>query len=207
MAEENENIAQYKVILLGDSGVGKTAIINQYFKKDFIDTHIATIGVDFRFKDIDIGGTVIRLQVWDTAGQERFRAISRNYYRDADAIIVVYSVTEMTSFQGVRTWLSEIDSNHVAERSVENEAPRIVKYLVGNKSDLAGLRTVDEARGRNEAGIYEAKFLETSAKDGTNIDELFAGVARDLNELIPRTSKDSGNVDLDSNSSGKKGCC
>ena len=205
--EEEENVVSYKVILLGDSGVGKTSIISRYFQNNFNETHIATIGVDFRYKSINIDGTVVRLQVWDTAGQERFRAISRNYYRDVDAIIVVYSVTDINTFQGVRTWLSEIDSNS-AKDSRTNGEPQLVKYLVGNKADMTDKKCVEEARGLNEANTYGTKFMETSAKNGYNIEELFVNVARDLKESIPRTPAGPDNVDLNPESSKKKkGCC
>ena len=212
--EEEKEIAAYKVILLGDSGVGKTSIVSQYFEKTFNENHITTIGVDFRYKSIEVDGTVIRLQVWDTAGQERFRAISRNYYRGADAVIIVYDVTSLASLQGVCKWLSEIDGNSSSSSSSSSkkdvskpeEESQPILYLVGNKADLADKRCIEEERGREEAEVYGARFMETSAKDALNIEELFMGVAWEIKNTAQAKMEMPENVDLDSKKP-KKGCC
>ena len=206
MTEEEDTIGSHKVILIGDSGVGKTAIIRRFSDNEFRESHITTIGVDFRSKDLDIDGTTIRLQIWDTAGQERFRAIASSYYRGAHAIIVVYAIDDVNSFQNVRTWLTDIDNNTKSKDSTK-AAPTIVKYLVGNKADIAEMRRVEEDAGRKEAESYGIKFVETSAKESTNIEELFEQVARDIKEVAFSMENHEGNVDPSSKGSNKSGCC
>lgn len=210
--DEEETIESYKIILIGDSGVGKTSIINRFSNNTFNETHIATIGVDFRYKNIDIDGTPIRLQVWDTAGQERFQAISRNFYRGAQGVIIVYAVNDAYSFQNTRKWLTEIETSSLngdgTAAAADNSAQPIVKYLVGNKSDLMKTRCIDERRGRAEAETYQVKFFETSAMNSQNINELFMEIARDIKATNPSAHK-SSKTKLDGNAPDAKssGCC
>ena len=173
MSDDELSVNPYKIILLGDSSVGKTAIIQRFFQNEFQESHLTTIGVDFRFKNVEVDGTVISLQVWDTAGSERFRTITSSYYRGADAIIIVYAVNDTDSFQNVRTWLTDID---------EHVSWPLVKYLVGNKADLEDDRCIEERTGKKEADNYGIKFMETSAKTSLNIEELFMSIAKDIQE-------------------------
>ena len=179
MSIEEGEIEQFKVILLGDSGVGKSAIIGRFSDNEFHASHITTIGVDFRYKDVTVDGTTVRLQIWDTAGQERFRTITNKFYRNTSAIIIVYAIDDVNSFQNVRTWLADIDSHISADQGSANSEPKLVKYLVGNKADLDERRCIEVDTGMHEADTYGIKFIETSAKMPFNIDKLFALVARD----------------------------
>jgi len=118
----------YKLLIIGDSGVGKSCLLLRFADDIFTDSFISTIGVDFKIKTIDIDGAKVKLQIWDTAGQERFRTITSSYYRGAHGIIVVYDVTEQKSFANITKWLKEIETF---------AGPAVQKVLVGNKSDLA----------------------------------------------------------------------
>lgn len=208
MSDEEESRNTYKIILLGDSSVGKTAIIQRFFQNDFQENHITTIGVDFRFKNVDIDGTVVSLQVWDTAGSERFRTITSSYYRGADAVIIVYAVDCTETFQNVCTWIKDID---------EHVSWPLVKYLVGNKADLEDERCIEEKTGKREADSYGIKFMETSAKTSQNIEELFMGIARDIKmnekpaledraEVHERIVLEESDPSTESNPKSK-GCC
>lgn len=208
MSFEEEETETYKIILIGDSAVGKTSIINRFSKDEFSEKLLSTIGVDFRCKDINVDGTLVKLQLWDTAGQERFQSISKNFYRGAHGIIVVYAINDINSFQSVRVWLTEIDKNIGAnDTSTFGAAPTVVKYLVGNKADLEDVRCVVAKSGKAEAETYGIKFMETSAKSAKNIEELFVDIARDIRKVAHPIQKSSG-PSLDDKSKAKSdGCC
>ncbi|XP_005091033.1 ras-related protein Rab-37 isoform X3 [Aplysia californica] len=161
-----------KVMLIGDSGVGKTCILVRFKDGTFLSgSFISTVGIDFRNKVVDVEGTKVKLQIWDTAGQERFRSITRAYYRDANALLLLYDVTSKTSFDNIRAWLGEI--NDYAQDDV-------VIMLLGNKCDSSGNRVVRKEDGERLAREYGVAFMETSAKTGVNVDLAFMAVARDL---------------------------
>ena len=130
-----------------------------------------SIGVDFKLKNIEIDNKKIKLQIWDTAGQERFRTITTSYYKGAHAILVVYDITEKDSFDHVKNWMADID---------KFGKEGVLRVLVGNKCDLEHLRKVSKEAGQELANKYGIKFLETSAKDTINIDELFTNTAKYL---------------------------
>ncbi|XP_014671911.1 PREDICTED: ras-related protein Rab-10-like, partial [Priapulus caudatus] len=131
--------AAYKILVLGDSNVGKTCIVHRFCDDKYYDTYISTIGIDFKQKIIDLDGTKVKLQIWDTAGQERFRTLTTAYYRGAMGILLMYDVTNSESFLHLSMWLRSID---------ENASPNVAKVLVGNKSDMEGHREVSKARGK-----------------------------------------------------------
>lgn len=127
--EGKKNTYLVKVIVIGDSGVGKTNLITRFCQNHFKDTYVATIGVDFKIKTLPIGERSFKMQIWDTAGQQRFKNITQTYYKGAAGIILTYSITDATSFVNVQRWITQIDSN----------APEDVsKVLVGTKQDLDG---------------------------------------------------------------------
>ncbi|XP_076283568.1 ras-related protein Rab-37 isoform X2 [Lasioglossum baleicum] len=162
----------FKVILLGDSGVGKTCLLTRFRDGRFLSgNYITTVGIDFRNKVVVVDDTSIKLQIWDTAGQERFRSVTHAYYRDAHALLLLYDVTNKTSYDNIRAWLSEI-------REHANED--VVIMLLGNKSDCGTERVVKREDGERLAQEYKVPFMETSAKTGLNVELAFLAVARDL---------------------------
>jgi len=154
----------FKLLLIGDSGVGKSCLLLRFADDTYTESYISTIGVDFKIRTIQLEGKTIKLQIWDTAGQERFRTITSSYYRGAHGIIVVYDVTEMESFNNVKQWLHEID--RYATEGVN-------KLLVGNKSDLVSKKQVDAAQAKELADSLQIPFLETSAKSYTIVEQAF----------------------------------
>jgi len=161
----------FKLVLIGDSGVGKSCLLLRFADDNFTDSYISTIGVDFRFRTVTIDKKTVKLQIWDTAGQERFRTITAAYYRGADGIIMVYDVTSPESFDHVEEWLSEVD-----RYANENTA----KLLVGNKADLIEEKQVSEETAQRFADKLGIPFLETSAKTATNVDAAFLTMAKEL---------------------------
>jgi len=164
-------LAKYKLVFLGDQSVGKTSIITRFMYNSFDSTYQATIGIDFLSKTIYLEDRTIRLQLWDTAGQERFRSLIPSYIRDSSVAIVVYDITNRSSFEDTSRWIEDIK----AERGND-----VVMMLVGNKTDLADKRTVSVEEGEAKAKEHGAMFIESSAKAGINILPLFEKVAAAL---------------------------
>jgi len=148
-------------------------LLLRFADNTFSDSFIATIGVDFKIRTIDLNGAQVKLQIWDTAGQERFRTITSSYYRGAHGIIVVYDITNPDSFANVRKWLQEI--NRYASENVQ-------KILVGNKCDLVSERKVSYEDAKELADELGVTFLETSAKNATNVDVAFENMAKAIKE-------------------------
>eukprot|EP01062_Namystynia_karyoxenos_P029214 TRINITY_DN21992_c0_g1_i1.p1 TRINITY_DN21992_c0_g1~~TRINITY_DN21992_c0_g1_i1.p1 ORF type:complete len:261 (+),score=58.25 TRINITY_DN21992_c0_g1_i1:84-785(+) len=169
----------FKVLVIGDAGVGKTSLVRRFVEDEFTESYIATIGVDFKVRSLDVGGTLCKLQVWDTAGQERFRTITGGYYRGANGVVVVYDVTDEMSFDSVEQWLAEIDRNNCP-----SSAQRV---LVGNKIDESSRRVVPRDDGRRLADTVDVGFFECSAKDGTGVAEAFQALAE---RMLKRTLAD-----------------
>uniref|UniRef100_A0A2P2LP34 GTP-binding family protein n=1 Tax=Rhizophora mucronata TaxID=61149 RepID=A0A2P2LP34_RHIMU len=164
-------LAKYKLVFLGDQSVGKTSIITRFMYDKFDNTYQATIGIDFLSKTMYLEDRTVRLQLWDTAGQERFRTITSSYYRGAHGIIIVYDVTDQESFNNVKQWLNEID--RYASENVN-------KLLVGNKSDLTANKVVSYETAKAFADEIGIPFMETSAKNATNVEEAFMAMAADI---------------------------
>ncbi|XP_020599617.1 ras-related protein RIC1-like [Phalaenopsis equestris] len=161
----------FKLLLIGDSGVGKSCLLLRFADDSYLESYISTIGVDFKIRTVEQDGKTIKLQIWDTAGQERFRTITSSYYRGAHGIIVVYDVTDQESFNNVKQWLNEID--RYATDSVN-------KLLVGNKCDLTDERVVAYEAGKALADEVGIPFLETSAKDATNVEQAFMKMTSEI---------------------------
>jgi len=164
-----------KLLLIGDSGVGKSCLLLRFADDTYTESYISTIGVDFKIRTIEIGGKSIKLQIWDTAGQERFRTITSSYYRGAHGIIVVYDVTDQASFSNVKQWLQEID-----RYACEN----VNKLLVGNKCDLTTKKVVDYNTAKEFADGLGIPFLETSAKNSTNVEDAFITMATEIQKRV-----------------------
>eukprot|EP01110_Echinostelium_bisporum_P011231 TRINITY_DN497_c0_g1_i1.p1 TRINITY_DN497_c0_g1~~TRINITY_DN497_c0_g1_i1.p1 ORF type:complete len:218 (+),score=69.83 TRINITY_DN497_c0_g1_i1:99-752(+) len=197
-----------KLLLIGDSGVGKSCLLLRFSDDSFTPSFITTIGIDFKIRTIDLEGKRIKLQIWDTAGQERFRTITTAYYRGAMGILLVYDVTDEKSFNNIRNWIRNIEQH--ATESVN-------KILIGNKCDMVEKKVVDSARGKALADEYGIKFLETSAKNSINVEEAFITLAKDIKKRLidnnPEPSQQKDNIDqskLGGKQTGKKdgkGCC
>jgi len=195
----------FKLLLIGDSGVGKSCLLLRFADDTYTESYISTIGVDFKIRTIELDGKTIKLQIWDTAGQERFRTITSSYYRGAHGIIVVYDVTDQESFNNVKQWLQEID-----RYACEN----VNKLLVGNKSDLTTKKVVDFTTAKEFAESLDIPFLETSAKNATNVEQAFLTMAAEIKNRTGNVDVGGGaakkQVNLNSGvamDQGKKGCC
>ncbi|KAL0963085.1 hypothetical protein UPYG_G00349470 [Umbra pygmaea] len=161
----------FRLLLLGDSGVGKTCLLCRFTDNEFHPSHISTIGVDFKMKTLLIDGIKVRIQIWDTAGQERYQTITKQYYRRAQGIFLVYDITSERSFQHIMKWASDVD---------EYAPDNIQKILVGNKSDEEEKRQVATEQGNKLAMAYGMDFFETSAFTNHNITESFTRLAEQV---------------------------
>ncbi|CAM6105608.1 unnamed protein product [Calypogeia fissa] len=168
-----------KLLLIGDSGVGKSCLLLRFCDDSFATTFITTIGIDFKVRTIDVDGRKVRLQIWDTAGQERFRTITTAYYRGAMGILLVYDISDSSSFQNVRNWIGSI---------TEYAAENVNIVLVGNKADMDDKRQIAKAQGQALADEYNIKFFETSAKTNFNVVEVFTTIARDIKIRLEQTN-------------------
>jgi Ras-related protein Rab-1A len=194
----------FKLLLIGDSGVGKSCLLLRFADDTYTESYISTIGVDFKIRTIELDGKTIKLQIWDTAGQERFRTITSSYYRGAHGIIVVYDVTDQESFNNVKQWLQEID-----RYACEN----VNKLLVGNKCDLTNKKVVDYISAKEYADQLGIPFLETSAKNATNVEQAFMTMAAEIKNRVgpPAAAQPSAagvNINskpVEANKAG--GCC
>ena len=168
----------YKVLLLGDTTVGKTCFLMKYTDKTFQDVHISTIGLDYRLKSMVLkNGKNIKLQIWDTAGQDRFRAITKNYYKGANGIILIYDVTNPKTYDNVKNWVTQIR---------EEASPNVVVYLCGNKIDMKEERKVKEEDGKIMAEEFGFPFNETSAREGININETFEDLVERIDSVYSK---------------------
>lgn len=173
----------FKLLLIGDSGVGKSCLLLRFADDTYTESYISTIGVDFKIRTIELEGKTVKLQIWDTAGQERFRTITSSYYRGAHGIIVVYDVTDNDTFTNVKQWLQEID--RYASEGVN-------KLLVGNKSDLTSKKVVEYSVAKEFADQLNIPFLETSAKNATNVEQAFLTMAKQIKDRMGSTSTSAG---------------
>jgi len=234
MAQSKNSQYDYliKLLLIGDSGVGKSCLLLRFSDDTFTTNFITTIGIDFKIRTIELDGKRIKLQIWDTAGQERFRTITTAYYRGAMGILLTYDVTDENSFQNIRNWMKNIE---------EYAAENVNKILIGNKCDLVEKKVVDSQKGQQLAANYGIQFLETSAKNNINVEEAFISIARDIKTRMidsgdgeldgmmsngnnsnsgsnsggayNNNNRDGGNIDIGSGGNGgkggkkKEGCC
>ena len=188
----------FKLLIIGESGVGKTCLLLRFTDDSFTANHLTTIGIDFKIKIINLENKLIKLQIWDTAGQERFRTITKTYYKGAHGIILTYDVTDQNSFKNIRNWIKQIEAN--AQTSVK-------KVLVGNKCDKPD-RVVTEEEGKKLADDYNMSFFETSAKTNQNVTEVFTYLTKEI--LSSNADKQEGGgrrLDNIDTKDTKKGCC
>ena len=177
---------KYKIMVLGESKVDKTQLIKRYTKNVFGGVYLTTVGMDFQDKIIEIEDKKVRLQIWDTAGQERFRNVTKSYFQSSQGLVLVYDITDRESFEKLNFWVDNI----------KNNAPENAKFiLVGNKCDLANERQVSYEEGENYAKNLNIKFFEASARDGTNVNELFFYLANEIyqdNKLKGNNNSNNG---------------
>ena len=173
MESGEETVYLFKIIIIGDAGVGKTNILTRYTKNEFDAIAKPTVGVEFSAKKIKIDNKNIKLQIWDTAGQEKFKAISKNYYKGAAGVMLVYDITKKKSFDNVTKWIEEVRNHSAAEASI---------IIVANKKDLDSMREVSTEEGQALATEHKCYFLETSALDNSDkmIEKVFTVLAEDI---------------------------
>ena len=203
MSEEDYDFI-FKVLLLGNSDVGKSSLILRYVDGTWSNTFIPTIGVDFKVKTIEVDNKKIKMQIWDTAGQERFRTVIASYFKGSHGVLLIYDVTNKTSFKQLESWLEIIENNASED---------ILKILIGNKIDLEEDREVTKEEGQSFANMHNIQFMETSAKMNTNVNEAFEALAKimmeyNVNQKVKATKNDKTvKVSSGKNLSTKKKCC
>lgn len=185
MSKDDEYDYLFKVVLIGDSGVGKSNLLSRFTRNEFNLESKSTIGVEFATRSINVDGKTIKAQIWDTAGQERYRAITSAYYRGAVGALLVYDIAKHVTFENVDRWLKELR---------DHADHNIVIMLVGNKSDLRHLRAVptDDAKGYAEQ--RNLSFIETSALDSTNVEQAFQTILTEIYRLVSRRTMESGDA-------------
>jgi len=170
MSEEHDYV--FKVLLIGDSGVGKSAILLRFTEDNFKSESASTIGVDFKIKYIDVQGKRLKLTLWDTAGQERFRTLTSSFYRNSHACCLLYDVCNSESFENLKMWMKELE--------MYSTYPDMVKLLIGNKIDKKGMRQIARKQGDQFAKENGMMFIECSAKTSEGIDSAFEEVAKKI---------------------------
>ena len=203
---EQEYDYLFKLLLIGNSSVGKSSLLFRFVENVWDDSFVPTIGVDFKLKTLEVNGKIVKLQIWDTAGQERFKNITASYYRGGNGVLVVYDITDRDSFENLNSWLIEIEKN--ANKNV-------YKLLIGNKCDLEDKRKVTYQEGKDFATSNGMQFIETSAKADTKVKEAFELLTQEIikasitkDKVMEKKEKtvhlSSGGSDLNTK---KKGCC
>lgn len=168
MARDYDHL--FKLLIIGDSGVGKSSLLIRFSDDTFSGSYITTIGVDFKIRTVVINGQRVKLQIWDTAGQERFRTITSTYYRGTHGVIIVYDVTNGESFANVRRWLQEIEHN----------CDVVNKVLVGNKDDDPAHKVVITEDAQRFARQMDIQLFETSAKENKNVEAMFLAITQQV---------------------------
>merc|ERR1712010_409352 len=195
-------VVQFKLVLLGDSAVGKSSLVLRFVRGQFFEYQESTIGAAFLTQNVSLNDYTVKFEIWDTAGQERYHSLAPMYYRGAAAAVVVYDITNSDSFARAKSWVKELQ---------RQGSPNIVTALAGNKCDLASKRKVEASEASEYAKDNGLLFMETSAKTALNVEELFKAIAKKLPKDPYREPTDKQNVDMDepaqNETSGGGGCC
>jgi len=207
LSHHDQQYYKLKLIVLGDSGVGKTNIIKKYVNDEFSSDTKATVGVEFFYKTFKINNDIIKLEIWDTAGQERYKSITSAYYRGSRGALIVYDITRVSSFESIERWMSEIN---------EKVTGSLKMLVIGNKVDLEEERKVSIEEALSKAQSLSVPLLETSALESTNIDKAFKLLLKEMYKEFKKQQniekKDIKNksegmiLDVD-NKKKKSGCC
>ena len=206
--KEKREMIRLKILILGDSAIGKTSLLLKYVDGYFPKIYISTLGVEFKSKTINLNGIDIKLQIWDTAGQERFHCITKNFMKGSDGIIFAYDITNRSTFDNLKNWISE----------AQEAAGDFEKIIVGNKIDLEKERKVSKESLNKFCENKKIKGMEISVKKEINVNECFEALTKLIiegkskEELIQKygeVEKSSGNTSLKNklNSKNKKNCC
>ena len=205
--EDDNYEMMFKVVLVGDSFVGKTNIMSKYLKNEFHEDSKATVGVEFGSRQFNIEGHVVKAQIWDTAGQERYKAITSAYYKGAKGAFIVYDITRKESFDNVSKWAEQLKST--ADKN-------LTIIIVGNKTDLEDQRQVTSEEGQNKANSLESAFIETSAASGSNLDKAFEMMINEVYKKCHEEMLAEGDVEIEGGEdinlakkpeNTKKACC
>lgn len=181
----------FKIVLIGDSGVGKSNLLSRFTTNEFNINSKSTIGVEFATRTIEVSGKKIKAQIWDTAGQERYRAITSAYYRGAVGALIVYDISKPSSYENCQHWLDELK---------ENADANVAIGLIGNKSDLDHMRAVPTDEARNFAQENQLLFTETSAMEGQNVDQAFEELITAIYQMVSKHQVDlAGNDSSNTN--------
>lgn len=194
--------AKYKILILGDSKVGKSCFLTRYADNTYKEDYLSTIGMDYKIKNYELeDGRIIKLYIWDTAGQDKFRSITSNFYKGADGIILIYDITDRKTFNSVRNWINNI----------QEEAPdKVALVLAGNKVDDEKNREVQESQGKKIADEYSLPFFECSAKSDINVTQTFDALIKKVVQINPKNKegqKLKQNRNNGKNEDEKKKCC
>lgn len=197
-SSEDEQAGDYlfKIVLVGDSAVGKSNLLARFARDEFYSNSKSTIGVEFQTQKMVIEGKEIKAQIWDTAGQERFRAVTSAYYRGAVGALLVYDISRRRTFDNIGRWLNELQTH---------SDMNVVTILVGNKSDLRDAREVTTAEGNSLAESQGLFFIETSALDSSNVAAAFQTVVKEIYSILSRKVMQSGELKKNDSSSLSSG--
>ena len=187
-----------KILLLGDSEVGKSCFLMRYSDNVFVENYITTIGLDYKLKTVKLdSGKAIKVQLWDTAGQDKYRTIAKNYYKGSHGILLLYDITKITSFENIREWIRDIK---------EEVSEKAIIFLIGNKIDLTDNRKISKEKGEELAEEYKIPFFEASAKSGENVDEVFKALYKKISEVYGDLEREKGSK-LNKKNKNKGICC
>ena len=188
----------YKILLLGDSEVGKSCFLMRYADNVFVDNCITTIGLDYKLKYVQLdSGQVIKVQLWDTAGQDRYRTIAKNYYKGSHGILLLYDVTKTSSFENIREWIKDIR---------EEVYEKAIIFLIGNKIDKKDQIKIKTEDAEKLAEEFNIPFFEASAKSGENVDEIFKALYKKISEVYVDIQQEGG-TKLSKKKKKSKKCC
>jgi len=191
--------ALYKILLLGDWSVGKTCFLMRYTENTFTEIHLSTVGIDYKLKNVTLDNNkVVKTQIWDTAGQERYKTITKSYIKGANGIILIYDITNKSSFEGIKNWIRQIK---------ETVNSRVCVALVANKIDKESERVISKDEGEKLANELQYPFYEASAKEGININECFDNLVKQIDINYTNNPYSNSNKLNNKKKETKGGCC